>query len=473
LRNDTDKVIWTPQPGPQTAFLTCPHEECLYGGAAGGGKSDALIGDYVSGVEQYGSAWKGVLIRKSFPQLEELESRALQILGPHYGVSSYKRGSKTWYLETRKGTAELRLRAMEANQDAYKVHGHQFSWIGFDELTMWASNFIYEYLKTRLRSPEGAPCYMRSATNPGGPGHHWVKKRFRIGEVPEMEPFKVKTPSGRVHYRVFIPAKLTDNKILMKNDPQYFDRLDNMSDPVLRRAYLMGDWNITQGAAFPEFNPEVHVIDDYPVPDGVQVTRTCDWGYTAPYACLWYYQDYDGKVIVSNELYGCKEGKPDVGVQHDPETVWGLIRSVEDINGYNVLNAWLDPQCWAEHGGPSIFSLLGGYKAKWRPWPKGKTSRVNGKLAVHDFLKVVNGAPRILIMRKCENLIRTLQAIPLDPMNIEDVDTKSEDHLYDALRGGLSSRRMPTREEIRGTLADSWLAQFDKEESTEGKFGGW
>ena len=242
------KVVWKPQPGPQTSFVTCPFEEALYGGAAGGGKSDALLGDFASGIELYGGAWKGILFRRSFPQLEELEARAIEIFSPFYGIESYKRARHTWEFKTAKGTATLQFRALEDKSDVYKFQGHQFTWIGFDELTQWPSDFWLEYLLTRLRSPHGVPCFLRAATNPGGVGHSWVKERYLIGRVPPMTPIRVKLPSGAVRTRIFIPAKLDDNKILMQNDPGYLDRLSSISDPLLRRALRDGDWDIFAGA---------------------------------------------------------------------------------------------------------------------------------------------------------------------------------------------------------------------------------
>lgn len=467
------EVIWKPQDGPQRAAILCPHKEILYGGAAGGGKSDWLLGEIAYGIEPYGENWKCILVRRTYQQLEELESRSLQIFGPHYGINNYKRGTKTWYFHSRdNGVAELRLRAIESRQDVLKFQGHQFSLVGIDELTQFPDDFILEYLLTRLRSPGGAPTYVRLTANPGGVGHHWVKSRFKIGDVDPMKPIDVETPSGIPYKRVFIPALLEDNKILMKNDPAYQDNLARIADPMLRRALRRGDWNIAQGAAFPEFNPDVHVVPPFVIPDDARVWFAMDWGSDKPYAGLWFYADFDGNVYIINELYGCGV-KPNTGVNHSPEMVSKLIKEVEKSYRWDVRERFLDPQCWAQHGGPTIFEMLGGYKMGWKPWPKGKDSRINQKQMVHEYLRVINGYSRLRIFGngRCDNLIRILSTIPRDPGDTSDVDTHSEDHLYDTLRGGLC-RTVATREQNMRRNELAWLVDQDQKRET-GQFGGW
>jgi len=445
---ETRNVIWTPQPGPQYDFVTCPFRECMYGGAAGGGKTDALLGDYSGGIEQYGEDWIGVLFRRSYPELEEVERRAMQIFSPIYGQDAYKRGRRTWEFPTAKGTALLRLRAMQELGDELKHQGHQYSWIGFDELTQWPTDRWLEYLLTRLRSAGGAPCFVRLASNPGNVGHAWVKKRYKIGEVEPRTPMAYKAKrSGRVHHRIFIPAKLSDNVILTKNDPNYEDQLDNISDPVLRRALRDGDWNVFAGQAFQEFNVAHHVIPWHKLPRGVPVRRTLDWGFSHPYGCLWGYTNYDGQVIIFRELYGQGE-RANEGTREAPEQVRKKIAEIEKSLEFIPDICRLDPQVISDdESGTSIYDRLGGIKMKWEGWAKYPGSRVAQKQEIHDLLAVVNGVPRLLIMDNCPNLIRTIMGLPISPRDPEDVDSNAEDHLYDALRG-LVADRIRTRNEL-------------------------
>jgi len=317
------------------------------------------------------------------------------------------------------------------------------SWVGLDEATQWPDDSVLEYLITRTRSPKGSPTYFRLTANPGGVGHAWVKDRFRIGVVPEMEPFKVegRVRDGETHdiTRVFIPAKVTDNQILMQNDPTYIDKLNNISDPILRKALYEGDWDIVAGAAFPEFSLENHVCEPFEIPQGSRVIRMMDWGFVKPYAVLWQYVNFDGRTYVLRELYG-QGPRTGEGSRENPEEVIEKIWNIEREMGWNVTQAFLDPQCWAEHGGDSEYDLLGGPKGRWQPWPKGPGSRRQHKQLVHEMLKVVNGESRVQIFKHCHHLIRTLGTLPIDQRNPEVVDTDSEDHMYDAFRGGNATR---------------------------------
>lgn len=447
LLGDGESVVWRPQSGPQTLFCACGFRECLYGGAAGGGKSDALIGDFSMGIFQYGGAWRGMIARQSFPQLEEIERRCMEIFSPVFGASSYKVGRRTWEFETPRGVATLMLRALEKDEDAHKFQGHQFTYLGFDELTHWPSDYVYEFLvKTRLRSPHGAPCYVRATANPGGPGHTWVKRRFMEDDngrpVQALTPIHYVGRSGARYTRIFIPARLTDNKILMENDPAYIDQLDAIRDPVMRRALLLGDWDIIRGAAFPEFRREVHVIENKAPDPKAKHWRSMDWGLAKPYSCLWYQQDYDGDVVIWNQLKGCGE-KAGEGSRETPEQVMVKIMDLEDNHELNVTEGWLDGACFsADQTENDIAKQLGGLKMGWRAAAKGPGSRVRHKQLVHDMLKVVNGQSRLRIMERCEPLITTLTTIQRSKNNPEDVDTDGDDHDFDSLRYGLAKNSL-------------------------------
>jgi hypothetical protein len=429
-------------------MLSCPYFEVLYGGAAGGGKTDALIGDYAAGIEKYGSAWRGVIFRRTYGMLEEIETRSLEIFSPVYGDKCYSIGKKTW---TFPNGATLRLRFLDDQKDTLQYQGKQYNWVGWDELTQWPTDYEYDYLLSRTRSAQGAPRYFRATSNPGGPGHGWVKKRF-IDPVPPNEcnvSWGTDIEGNAVkRTRVFIPAKLRDNKILTKNDPGYFDLLNQLSDPVMRAALRDGSWDVFAGMAFGEFNRDVHVIPSAPVPENVRIWRACDWGYDKPYCVLWFYSNFDGEIVVFNEMYskGAREG---MGTKEAAAQVREKIETFEATNNHWVPIGYLDPQCWAAHDDVnSIFHNLGGASLGWQKWDKGPGSRVIQKQTVHDYLKVVNGSSRLKIMDRCVNLIRTLPSLPLDASNSEDVDSSAEDHAYDALRGGLV-RRVPTREDRR------------------------
>ena len=179
-----------------------------------------------------------------------------------------------------------------------------------------------------------------------------------------------------------------------------------------------------------------------------------DWGFKKPAGALWFCSTNDGDIIVCNELYTQKHGKPNVGAETPPEVVREKIGMIEHARGWDVRERWMDPATWSEHGQEeSIASVLSGTpddetQLYWKPWPKGPGSRVRQKQVVHQLLSITNGESRLKIMDNCEHLIRTLFALPADKNNVEDVDTDAEDHLYDALRGGLC-KKVPTASDIR------------------------
>lgn len=460
-----DHVVWQPQQGPQALFIQCPAFEVLYGGAVGGGKTDALLGDFAAGLGQ-GPAWKGVFFRRYFPDMDDVIHRALEIFGPVYGEKCYSHSRYQWKFP---GGELLQFRALEKDVDVYKFQGQQYAWVGWDELTQWASPFPYTYLMTRVRSAKGAKVRVRAATNPGGPGHTWVKARFIDPAIPG-EPIRIETKSGNTYWRVFVPAKLEDNKILLKGDPGYADRVYELHDPMMARALREGDWNIVAGAALPEWDPNIHIIDTAPMPTERPIWRSMDWGYETPYGCVWMFPD-DGDIVVGHELYGWS-GVPNVGTQEAPSVVRDKIASFESMNDYYVRIGYLDNQCWEPRGGAGpIVRELGGRQMGWRPWAKGPHSRVQQLQTLHEFMKVVNGRSRFKVMRHCRHVIRTLPILPRDQKNPEDVDTNAEDHLYDAVRGGLAMK-VPTRDELRARAAQRRMLRTGYITAKELRYGG-
>ncbi|MBK9496745.1 MAG: hypothetical protein IPO08_20030 [Xanthomonadales bacterium] len=467
-------VIWQPQAGPQTIASACPFDEIFYGGAAGGGKSDWLAGHMAQKEAAWGAPFRGVIFRKTYPSLEEIETRCKEIFYPVYGSSIYRVGDKRFDFP-RGGT--LKLRALEDDNDVYRYIGHQFTDVAFDELTMWATDFAYNYMVSRNRSAAGVPCQVVSASNPGGPGHHWVKKHFLMKDgshikQPPFEPqYTVNPRTGGVRTRVFIPAKLADNRIMMINDPGYEDRLESLSDPNIRRALRDGDWDIIAGAALPELRQEIHVIRNVTPPPGVETWCACDWGFSKPYSIGWFFRNFDGDVIMWHEMYGAGK-KPNEGTQESPAIVWEKMRGIEQEFGVKVRERWLDAQHFnAEPGSPSIAEMMGGSVANWQPWSKGQGSRVAKKMKIHEFLKVVNGKSRLVFCERCVHTWRTLALLQVDPKNVEDVDTKAEDHAFDML-GGALMKDVKTKDEQERT-AQQRRAQSNLEYGPVGGNGGW
>lgn len=355
------KFAWAPQIGPQAeALIATWADELFFGGARGGGKSDYLLGDYLQDVYRYGDAWQGIIFRRTMPELEELIYRSQEIY-PAAGGQWYE-GKKIWVFP---GGARLRMRYLERAQDAGRYQGHQYTWIGFDELTQWPDDVPYRMLLACLRSGrrEVPTKRIRSSGNPGGVGHNWVKMRF-IDHAPAGHEVHEDEDTGML--RLFIPSRVEDNKILLDRDPQYVSRLKGVGSPELVRAWLEGDWSAVTGAYFPEFSMKFHVKKPHAIPEHWPTFRSLDWGSARPFCVGWYavadggtevkiggrnFLYPKGAVIKYREWYG--SSGPNVGLKMTVEEVAEGIKKREKGERKHVYSV-ADPAIFATDGGPSM-----------------------------------------------------------------------------------------------------------------------
>ena len=274
-------AVWAPQAGPQTLALTARHiPELLYGGAAGGGKSDFLLGDWLQDVTEFGAAWQGVLFRRSYPELEELLKRSRELYPAT--DAAWNEDKRTW---TWPSGASLKLRYLGAERDATRYQGHQYSWIGWDELTQWPTLGAYRLLRARLRSAHDVPVKrIRAAANPGGVGHAEVKRWFIDPAPGGME--EVEDPDTGLT-RMFVPARLSDNARLLAADPDYARRLKGLGSESLVRAWLEGDWSVVEGAFFDGWSGR-NIVRPFRVPREWARFRSFDWGSAKPFSVGWW-----------------------------------------------------------------------------------------------------------------------------------------------------------------------------------------
>ena len=426
-------IAWEPQPGPQDDFIAakwCP--ECFYGGAVGGGKSDALLGDFLQDVFVYGDAWKGVIFRRTYPELEKLIERAKQI---------YTTTGATWHEQKKtfiwQNGAFCKFRHLKRVADAENYQGHEYTWIGFDELTHWPNDKAYRILLARLRSadPSVRNLRIRSTGNPGGPGHNWVKSRF-IDPAPLGYQVIVDFETGQE--RMFIPARVSDNPLLLKATPDYIDRLKGIGSPELVRAFLFGDWNQIVGAYF-KFEPERHVIHPFALPPAAQWTRISgfDWGSARPFAMVWGAVANGegegeagriprGAIVIYREAYG---GKNNEGWRWHAEQTADYLLALEGGDKPQIRRA--DTQIWEQDGGPPIAERMA---RRGLVFTKADKKRVAGWDQIRARLEGEDGKPMLYIFSTCRELIRTLPTLQHDELKPEDIDTEGDDHCADALR---------------------------------------
>lgn len=443
---------WTPHPGPQTEFCERGEYEVLFGGAAGPGKTDCLLMESSRGT--WHPRYRGLILRRTFPQLQEIIDRAFTWFPLIDQGAYYKATEHRWYFT---GGATIQLGHMQHELDKYNYQGKEFHWIGFDELTQFTSD-QYLYLHSRCRSTiaEIKP-QIRATTNPGGIGHLWVKERF----IDVAKPLETYIDPNTGLSRAFVPASVYDNPTLVNNDPLYVKRLEALPE-VERKRLLDGSWEVFAGQAFPELSTRVHGCDPFAIPPEWEKYCSFDWGYSHPWGCLWLAMDFDGVLYVYREVYGGKKTNSGeyTGVR---QTNQEMCSAILDAEKEKLRFRVADPACWGPTKVQGRNDLLGPSFAEDASkqglyFMKADNDRLRGRaqlhqrLAVHEIEdsagNVIGEQPNLVIFKDCQHLWRTMQLLREKERNPEDVDKNQEDHLYDCLRYGVMARPMRPKKKV-------------------------
>ena len=442
-------VLWTPQPR-QRALMSRPEEEALYGGAAGGGKTDCALVEALRQVHI--PHYRALILRKTFPQLSDMIDRSQVLYRGAFPGARYNISQHVWVFPS---GAKIYFGSMQHTKDRYNYQGKQYDFIDFDELTQFTwDEYTYMFSRNRPGGP-GTRCYIRAQANPGGIGHGWVKERF-ITPAPPMhtitEEIRLRWPDGREEiqkkHRVFVPASVFDNKILLENDPTYLPRLAAMPESE-KNALLYGNWDTFSGQAFIEWQNDpdhyldrinTHVVDPFIIPREWSLYCGLDWGYARPFAVCWFAADHDGRLYHIREFYGWS-GTPNEGVRMEPAAVAREIRRIEaedpNLKDRSIRRIG-DPAIWGSQGPESVGALMERERVYFE---KGDNNRLSGKMQLHHRLRFdENGVPMLYVFSTCKNFIRTVPALIYDERNAEDIDTTGEDHIYDATRYVLMAR---------------------------------
>ena len=439
------KPLWQPHPGPQTEFLKRNEYEVLFGGAAGPGKTDCLILAASRYVQK--QKYSGLILRRTFPQLQEIMDRCREYYSQMGG--EWKATESRWHWPSTGAT--VKLGHMQHEDDKFSYQGHEYGFIGFDELTQFTGT-QYLYLHSRCRSVDPTLDPMvRATTNPGGVGHAFCKDRF----VTITEPGTRYVDPLTGFDRCFIPARITDNPTLMINDPLYVKRLMLLPDED-RRRLLDGEWDVFEGQAFPELSIEVHGVHPFEIPPEWEVFRAFDWGYSSPFSVAWYACDFDGRLWRFKSLYGCKEEEPAKGLKSTAVEIARMVKEIERDIRQTVRPGPADPSIWSKNPtktkggtGPSVAEEMANEGIHWL---KGDNNRLLGKHQVHyrfrreetvdpDSGEVKYGEPGVYIFKDDKHFWRTMGQLALKERNPEDIEDKwAEDHIYDEFRYALMSR---------------------------------
>lgn len=450
------KVVYgfRPQAGPQHHFITCPADIVVYGGARGGGKSFASLGEFWCHSDDWGPHAKGLMLRRTREDLKDTIDMARQMYG---GAAEWKDKDKQFRFQN---GAVLHMAYLETDADAMNYQGWSLTRVYVEELTQYASSAGIFRLFATLRTTSGARCQFRATCNPGGPGHHWVK--HWVIDAGPYQPVK-DLETGLV--RVFIPAKINDNPALLQNDPNYINRLKASGTAALVRAWLDGDWSIIEGAFFPEFEPKRHVIPPFHIPFHWTRFRSMDWGSASPFSVGWWTVVQDdtvhgkillprGAIVRYREWYGSEASNSNKGLRLPADAVArGIVQRETDPNGIReeITYGILDPAAFAVVSGPSIGETLSRHGVFFRRADNSRVStpkRMGGWDQVRWRLRGDNDGNAMLFMfDHCKDLIRTLPMMQHDTNKPEDLDTEGEDHAVDDMRYACMSRPFGNRQE--------------------------
>jgi hypothetical protein len=449
------------QPGPQQALLLCKCDEIFYGGQRGGGKSYGLLMDWKQHGEKYRSNATGLIVRRTFPELEELIFQS-QVMYTQLGAR-YHKTERTWR-HPEQGW-RLKFRHLDKDSDADNYIGHQYTYIGVEEAGIFPSSSPIDKLRATLRSPAGVPVRMVLTGNPGGAGHNWLKSRYIDAMRPNEPLTETMTLDGEEFEwtRIFIPSALEDNKILMKNDPRYKMNLAMVGTPWLVKAWLSGDWSIVAGGFFDSLfskDPETGVdrskriiLPWFKIPSHWRVFRSFDWGSTSPLSVGWWAESDGmvvnipqlgkthlprGSIIRIAEWYGWT-GKANEGIELSSKEIATEIKRREKRFHFKVRPGPADASIFTKIDGPSIASKLQKNGVRFISTTENSVSgRVNGWDHMRNMLLAAICDPReepgMFVLDTCLQWKRTIPMLPRDSSKPDDVDTNSEDHIADETR---------------------------------------
>lgn len=426
-----------------------PEFECLYGGAAGGGKSDALLAEALRQVDI--PTYRGIMFRDTYPQLEALISRSRMLYKSAFPRCRYNKSDKVW---TFPSGAQIFFGYMQRDDDRFDYQGKSYDFIGFDEVTHF-SYLMYSYMFSRCRPTGETPGrrtrqYIRATCNPEGKGMGWVKERFVTPAKPKTTIWanmKIITPEGKemslYRDRIFIPSTVFDNKKLLESDPNYLATLASLPEAE-REALLYGSWDSFQGQVFREWRNDpahykdrkwTHVIEPFRIPPSWKIIRSFDYGYSKPFSVGWNAVDHDGRMYRIAEWYGCT-GTPNTGLQLEPRQIAQGIKEKEETNeflkGRRILQTTADPAIFEHSTGPSIEDIMEKERVSWLP---ADNTRLAGKMQYHYRLAFDEyGDPMFQVFNTCTDFIRCIPLLVYSDKHPEDIDTDMEDHNYDEQR---------------------------------------
>lgn len=486
-------VVWQPIPNSSQELAIdtrCSHT--LYEGARGPGKTITQLMRFRRRVGLgYGEYWRGVIFDLEFDNLSGLVAESKKWFPKFFDGAKFLE-SASHYKWTWPTGEELLFRHVKKIADYDGFHGHEYPFIGWNELTKFPTSELYDKFMSTNRSsfeperdtpkdrngkyltPDGLPLppiplEVFSTTNPNGPGHQWVKRRF-IAKTPRgvvvkkrVEVFNPQTQENDfvVKTQVAIFGSYRENIYLR---PEYIAELESITDENLRKAWLYGDWDIVTGGALDDvWRKPTHVKPRFVVPATWLLDRSFDWGSTHPFSVGWWAEangeeativhrdgtietfcPEPGSLIQIMEWYGTKEIGSNKGLKLSaPDVADGIIeREIAMLEeGWILSQPWPGPadnqiRDVREADVDTIEIKMSKKGVRWVKSDKSPGSRRNGLQLTRDRLEAASKGegPGLYFMDNCISSIDTIPTLPRDPKKFDDVDTTAEDHPYDMVR---------------------------------------
>lgn len=430
----------------QKLFFLAKERFVCYGGARGGGKSWAVR----KKAELMALRYPGIKILFLRRTLKDLKENHIGELRKDLdGIAVYRDQDAKFSFAN---GSTLKLGYADSESDITHYQGNEYDVMFLDEATQF-TEFMFVTLLGSLRGANAFPKRMYLTCNPGGVGHGWVKRLFIDREfLPEENPADY----------IFIPAKATDNKVLMDEDPGYMTML-NMLPPDLRAAWRDGSWDIFAGQYFPEFSERWH-CENLPMPPKSWTRYAAlDYGLDA-LAAYWAAVEPCGRVHVYREVYATgqiiskaaeliTQAGDEVQAFYAPPDLWNRRqdtgRSVAEI--------------FSEHG-IFLYKVSNDRVAGWMEVKQALAINFDGE---GEDARPIEG-PKLKIDAGCRNLIKSFPYLLADEKNVGDVAKEPHEYTHgpDAIRYLLAGRPMytPTKEELRREWADRWEASYDEQE---------
>lgn len=458
-------VLWAPHPGPQTKFLASEAYEVLYGGQAGGGKSDALLFGGLRQIDQ--PAYKALILRRTYPELRELIDRAMAVFPQIGGVWNEKDHRFRF-----PSGATYEFGYLEVYADVFKYQGQQYTWIGYDEIGQLAEERIWLYMMSRNRAAApGLVRMMRASANPGGAGHGWLKRRFISRCAPDGTPVLVTPDNGDQKIRIsraFVKSTLRDNPTLMDRDPEYEARLAML--PELEYRWLaLGDWDAGAGLALAELQRDKHLVRaSILIQPHWTVFGAFDWGYQHPFSFGLFLCDDQGQITLLDAASGRHLQPPEIALR---------VRDCIQRHGLSVSRlryVAAGHDCWADHKarGERVPTIAEQMASEGIPLVRANISRIAGVQNFRRYLRWKTRdaldqqereiEPRFRMRdtpanRRVFDCLETRVSDPDEPEDVlkTDADDRGEggDDPYDMVRYGLASR--PIIAKLRPQRADT------------------